>query len=63
MNKYAIFIAPTHTGYSDRVPDVPGCVVAGKTREETLPLMPEAIELHLSSMREDGDFIPRTLGG
>lgn len=58
MNKYAIFIAPTRTGYSAHVPDLPGCVAAGKTRDETLRLMREAIVLHLRTMREDGDSIP-----
>ena len=58
MNKYAIFIAPTGTGYSAHVPDLPGCVAAGNTRDETLRLMQGAIELHLRTMREDGDAIP-----
>ena len=58
MSKYAIFIAPTRTGYSAHVPDLPGCIAAGKTREETLQLMQEAIRLHLRSMREDGDPVP-----
>jgi len=58
MNKYAIFIAQTRTGYSAHVPDLPGCVAAGKTRAETLRLMQEAIGLHLRAMREDGDMIP-----
>jgi predicted RNase H-like HicB family nuclease len=58
MNKYAIFIAPTTTGYSAYVPDLPGCVAAGKTRDETLRLMQGAIELHLRAMREDGDVVP-----
>ena len=58
MNNYAIFIAPTRTGYSAHVPDLPGCIAAGTTREETLQLMREAIQLHLRSMREDGDPIP-----
>ena len=45
MNKYAIFIASTRTGYSAHVPDLPGCIAAGETREETLQLMQEAIRL------------------
>ena len=58
MKQYAIFIAPTRTGFSAHVPDLPGCIAAGETRAETLQLMQEAIELHLDAMREDGDIIP-----
>ncbi len=58
MTKYAVFIAPTRTGYSAHVPDLPGCIATGRTREKTLKLMQEAIEMHLRAMREDGDPIP-----
>ena len=58
MNQYAVFIAPTRTGYSAHVPDLPGCVAACSTREETLRLMKDAVTLHLRSMSEDGDPIP-----
>ncbi len=58
MTKYAIFTAPTSTGFSAHVPDLPGCIATGRTREQTLNRMREAIELHLRSMREDGDPVP-----
>ena len=58
MTKFPVFIAPTRTGYSAHVPDLPGCIAAGRTRDETLELMQEAIEMHLRAMREDGDPIP-----
>jgi len=58
MTKYAVFIAPTGTGYSAHVPDLSGCIAAGRTRDETLDLMQGAIEMHLRAMREDGDAIP-----
>jgi predicted RNase H-like HicB family nuclease len=44
--------------YSAYAPEVPGCVATGKTREETLQLMREALELHLQGMAEDGDEMP-----
>jgi predicted RNase H-like HicB family nuclease len=58
MTRYAVFIAPTRTGYSAHVPDLPGCIAAGRARDETLELMQSAIEMHLRAMREDGDAIP-----
>ncbi len=56
--RYAILLEPTNTGFSAHVPDLPGCVAAGETREETLDLIREAIELHLEGMRLHGESIP-----
>jgi len=56
--KYAVIYEKTANGYSSYAPDLPGCVAAGDTLEETEKLMREAIELHLAGMREDGDPIP-----
>lgn len=56
--KYAVIYERTATGYSAYVPDLPGCVAAGRTLEETAELIRGAVELHLESMREDGDLIP-----
>ncbi len=58
MSHYAIFIAPTSTGFSAHVPDLPGCIATGRTREQTLKRMSKAIDMHLKAMREDGDPIP-----
>jgi predicted RNase H-like HicB family nuclease len=60
--KYPVLISPTETGFSASVPDLPGCVAVGGTRQETLSLMAEAIELHLEGMREDGEEIPDPSG-
>lgn len=43
------------------VPDLPGCVAVGKTREEAERLIREAIEFHLEGMRADGDTIPEPM--
>jgi len=56
--KYAVIYEKTKTGYSGYVPDLPGCVAAGDTLEQTSQLLLEAIEFHLAGMREDGDPIP-----
>ena len=58
MIKYTAFISPTATGYSAHVPDLPGCVAAAKTVEETRQLIREAIEFHIEGMRMDGEAIP-----
>lgn len=58
MSKYTVFIEPTETGYSAYVPDLPGCVAAASTLEETRQLIKEGIEFHIEGMRLNGDTIP-----
>lgn len=58
MSKYAVLIEKSANGYGAYAPDLPGCVAVGETIEETEQLIREAITLHLTAMREDGDPIP-----
>jgi predicted RNase H-like HicB family nuclease len=57
--KYAVLYAPTETGYSAHVPDLPGCVGAAASLDETRELMKLAIEGHLECMRDAGYEIPK----
>lgn len=56
--KYAVLFEKTETGFSAHVPDLPGCVAAGTTMEETTELIRGAIRMHLAGMVEDGEPIP-----
>ena len=56
--KYAVIYEKSANGYSAFVPDLPGCVAAGATMEETAGLIRGALALHLETMRVDGDPIP-----
>ncbi|MBI4908900.1 MAG: type II toxin-antitoxin system HicB family antitoxin [Acidobacteria bacterium] len=56
--KYAVVIEKTQTGYSAYVPDLPGCVSVGSTRQEMDRNIREAIELYLDELREQGAPIP-----
>ena len=58
MSKYTIFIEPTATGFSAYVPDLPGCVAAASTLEDTRQLLKEAIEFHIEGMRMNGEVVP-----
>ena len=58
MSTYTVFIEPTPTGYSAYVPDLPGCVAAASSLEETRQLIKEAIEFHIEGMRMNGEVIP-----
>ncbi len=56
--KYAIVIEKGKTSWGAYVPDLPGCVAVGETKEEAVLLISEAIEFHLQGIREDGETIP-----
>ena len=56
--KYLIILEKTSTGFSAYSPDLPGCVSAGDTAQETETNMREAIEFHIEGMLEDGLSIP-----
>ncbi len=47
-----------NSAYGVSVPDLPGCISAGNTLDESLVMIREAIELHLEGMIEDGEVIP-----
>lgn len=47
-----------YQGYWVEVPALVGCVSQGKTKEDALRNVKEAIALHLESLREDGEEIP-----
>jgi len=57
--RYAVVIEKAADNYSAYVPDLPGCIATGATVEETEQLIREAIELHLTGLREDGLPIPQ----
>jgi predicted RNase H-like HicB family nuclease len=56
--KYAVIIEKGEGSFGAHVPDLPGCVAVAETKNEVLELIQEAIELHLESLREDGQPIP-----
>jgi predicted RNase H-like HicB family nuclease len=55
---YVVIVEKGETSYGAYVPDLPGCVAVGETREEAMRLIREAIEFHLEGLREDGRPVP-----
>ena len=55
---YKVIIEKGETSYGAYVPDLPGCVAVGETREEVETLIREAIQFHLEMMQEEGLLIP-----
>jgi predicted RNase H-like HicB family nuclease len=59
MTTYRIVLIPEEEGgFSVLVPALPGCYTQGETRDEAKEMAREAIELHLESLRQNGDDIP-----
>ncbi len=61
MQNYLIIIEKAANNYSAYAPDVHGCVSTGKTPEETLKNMQEALEFHIKGLIEDGLPIPEAI--
>jgi predicted RNase H-like HicB family nuclease len=58
VTEFTIIIEDAGANYAAYAPDVPGCVAAAETVEETRRLMEEALELHLEMLRAMGEEIP-----
>jgi predicted RNase H-like HicB family nuclease len=56
--QYLVVIEEGETGFGAYVPDLPGCIAAGETKEEVLQLIQEAIDFHIEGLREQGAPIP-----
>ena len=58
MSRFLIILEQGEHNYSAYVPDLPGCIATGRTRQEVEQNMREAIVLHVQAMLEDGESIP-----
>ncbi len=58
MMRYMVVIERGETSWGAHVPDLPGCVAVGETREEVLGLIREAIEFHIDGLKQGGLPVP-----
>ncbi|MBL4820325.1 MAG: type II toxin-antitoxin system HicB family antitoxin [Gammaproteobacteria bacterium] len=56
--KYAVVVEEGPTSFGAHVPDLPGCIAAGESREEVIQLIQEAIEFHIGGLKASGAEIP-----
>jgi predicted RNase H-like HicB family nuclease len=57
--RYRVLIQQDEDGmYVAEVPSLPGCISQGKTREEAVMNVREAMAAYLESLEEHGDPIP-----
>jgi len=58
VRRYTVIIETGPHNLSAYVPDLPGCVAVGDSREEIERNIQEAIEFHIAGLREDGLPVP-----
>ena len=56
--QYMVILEQGKSSWGAYVPDLPGCVAAGETRDEALELIREAIDFHIEGLRENGEIVP-----
>lgn len=58
MVEYTVILERGERNWGAYVPDLPGCIATGKTRQEAERLIREAIELHIAFLKDEGDLVP-----
>jgi predicted RNase H-like HicB family nuclease len=56
--EYVVILEQGDTSFGAYVPDLPGCVAVGESRDEAMELIREAIEMHIESLRENDEPVP-----
>jgi predicted RNase H-like HicB family nuclease len=57
--RYMVVVERGEASWGAHVPDLPGCIAVGETREEALRLIREAIQFHIEGLAQDGQPIPQ----
>jgi predicted RNase H-like HicB family nuclease len=57
--RYMAVIERGESSWGAHVPDLPGCVAVGETREEVIGLIRDAITLHIEELRREGLPVPK----
>lgn len=56
--RYMVVVEQGPSSYGAYVPDLPGCIAAGNSKQEVLQLIQEAIEFHLEGIKDKGAAVP-----
>ena len=56
--RYMVVIERGNSSWGAHVPDLPGCIAVGETRDEAILLIQEAIGFHIEELRRDGQSVP-----
>ena len=58
MKEYTVIYESGERNWSAYVPDLPGCIATGKTRQTVEQQIREAIEFHIEGLKARGEAIP-----
>lgn len=58
MPQYTVIYELGESNWSAYVPDLPGCIATGKTRDQVEAIILEAIEFHIECLRQRGQSVP-----
>ncbi|MDE2846187.1 MAG: type II toxin-antitoxin system HicB family antitoxin [Gemmatimonadota bacterium] len=56
--RYTIVVEKSPNNHAAYVPDLPGCVAAGTTKQDVIGEIRQAIALHIESLIEHGEPVP-----
>ena len=56
--QYLVVLEEGSKSFGAYVPDLPGCIAAGESKDEVLILIRQAIEFHIEGLKENGQPIP-----
>lgn len=56
--RYMVVIERGEKSWGAHVPDLPGCVAVGESKDEVLQLVREVIDFHVEGLRQDGLPVP-----
>ena len=59
MTRYMVVIERGDSSWGAHVPDLPGCIAVGETRDEVIALIREAVALHIDGLKQEGLPVPR----
>ena len=57
--RYMAVIERGESSWGAHVPDLPGCVAVGETRDEVIGLIRDAIALHIDELKREGLPVPK----
>ncbi len=59
--KYAVVFEKSDNNYAAYVPDLPGCIATGKTRDDVERHIREAIVFHIEGLKQQGEPVPESV--
>lgn len=56
--RYTVIVERGDSSWGAHVPDLPGCIAVGESRDEVISSIRSAIELHIEGLKAEGLPVP-----